>query len=124
VRPSWLSAWVPSDVIAAIAGHVALLVCFGMLGLATGIFLIVSARQGAAKLVPAAAAVCLLTVAGNSVVADAVAADLGPNRAFVSEAVRIVGSSPAAVVPPFHTYGLHYYWPGLLSQHEPSATSA
>jgi 4-amino-4-deoxy-L-arabinose transferase-like glycosyltransferase len=121
-RPDVLSKYAPGDVVSAIEGRRAWIWGFAGAVLAVSALQALSLRQGVTSRIRGALALVLVTIAGNSGIVDAVEGDVGKNRAFVSETSGIVGKDPVAVLRPFRTCGLHYYWPATLGQIEPATS--
>jgi hypothetical protein len=108
----------------AIHIHVGMVNTLAVLGVGIGGAGLLSLRGGIHGMLRTAARIGFFAVAGNSVVADEVAAALKPNQHFVEESLREVAGSTVAVMPPFTTYGLHYYWPERLPQNEAVAKAS
>lgn len=116
LRPGILVNRVPEDIAAAMGARGGWIAAFALAAVAVSILQFASIRRGAGAMIGGVAALALLAVAGNSGLTDAIEGDVGKNRPFVARTAQIVGSAPVAVLKPFRTYGLHYYWPGPLDQ--------
>ena len=123
-RPSLLDRWAGPGLVEAMGARSGMLGTLAFLGMGVGTAGLVSLRTGIPGMLRTAARIGFFAVAGNSIVADEVAASLNPNQRFVAEALREGAESSAAVMPPFTTYGLHYYWPGPLPQDAAAAKVA
>ncbi len=123
-KTSLLERWAGPGVVEAIDAHAVMIRTLAILGIALGGAGMASLKGGTPGLLRVTARFALFAVAGNSIVADEVAASLNPNQRFVTEAVREVAGVPVAVMPPFTTYGLHYYWPTGLPQDEAFAKAS
>ena len=108
-------------VVDALGHHSGKMLATALVGVGLGVALLAGLRNGAGFMIRVAAGLALFVVAANSFVADAVSADLNPNQRFVAGLVHRSWMRRPAVMPPFNTYGLHYYWPDPLPQSETAA---
>ncbi len=123
-KPSLLASRAGPGLVDSIASHSGMISTLGFLGIGVGAAGLVSLRGGMHGHLRTVARIAIFAVAGYSIVADEVAASLNPNQHFVAEALREVADQSVAVMPPFTTYGLHYYWPARLPQDEALAKAA
>ena len=124
LHPARLESITGARVAEAIGRHTPLIAGMAVVGALAGATLLVAARRGGEPLLCAVAGLGFLVVSGNSGVGDAVAAGLNPNKAFVARVAPIVGRAPAAILPPFKSYGISHYWPTHLPQDEAAAEAA
>ena len=112
------------NVVEAIGHHSIRIAFASVVGIVAGAWMLAAFRREGEPVVRATAFVAFFIIAANAIVADTVIAELNPNRRFVAPLLTRSWMRDPAVMPPFPTYGLHYYWPGKLPQSEEAAAKS